>query len=165
MKKLLLALAAVALCTSYAVADEKTVVVTAAGATTYSDPINVSGYIERVEIVRTPAPGSAVVDIDLGTFSGTTLMQSIVNIDAAATNFTPVAVIPRVVGTTVAGVALTAAVSAGPYGEGTNGVATTVLIAPYERIMAGGNLKLKVTALAGTNATVTAVIHYERSPK
>jgi hypothetical protein len=160
MKKLLLALAAVALCTSYAVADEKTVVVTAAGATTYSDPINISGYIERVEIVRTPAPGSAVVDIDLGTFSGTTLMQSIVNIDAAATNFTPVAVIPRVVGTTVAGVALTAATGTA---VGTN--TTTMLTVPYERIMVGGNLKLKVTALAGTNATVTAVIHYERSPK
>jgi hypothetical protein len=160
MKKLLLALAAVALCTSYAVADEKTVVVTAAGATTYSDPINVSGYIERVEIVRTPTSVSDVVDIDLATFSGTTIMQSVVNIDAAATNFTPVAVVPRVVGTTVAGVALTAVTGTA---VGTN--TTTMLTVPYERIMVGGNLKLKVTALAGTNATVTAVIHYERSPK
>ena len=159
MKKLFACAAALVFAFA-AVADEKTVTVTAAGATTYSDPINISGYIERVEVVRTPTAVSDVVDIDLATFSGTTIMQSIVNIDAAATNFTPVAVMPRVVGTTVAGVALTAVTGTA---VGTN--TTTMLTVPYERIMAGGNLKLKVTALGGTNATVTAVIHYERSTK
>ena len=160
MKKLFLTLAAVALCTSYAVADSKTVIVTAAGADTYSDPIDISGYIERVEVVRTPTATSDIVNIDLGTWSGTTLLESIVDINSAATNMTAVIARPRVVGTTVAGVAL-AAVTGTAVGTNT----TTMLTVPYERIMAGGNLRLKVGASAGTNATVTATIYYERTAK
>ena len=165
MKKLITLAAVAALCAFSAVADSKTVVVTAAGADTYSDPINVSGYIDRVEVVRTVDTSSDIVNIDLGTWSGTTLLQSIVDINSAATNMTAVVARPRVVGTAVDGTALTAANTSVETGTGTNAVASTILSAPYERIMAGGNLKLKVSASGGTNATVTATIYYERTAK
>ena len=165
MKKLITFAAVAALCAFSAVADTKTVVVTAAGADTYSAPIDVSGYIDRVEVVRTVDTSSDIVNIDLGTWSGTTLLQSIVDINSAATNMTAVVARPRVFGTTVGGVDLAAVTAGGPWGAGTNVVATTVLVAPYERIMAGGNLKLKVSASGGTNATVTATIYYERTAK
>ena len=158
MKKLLLALAAVAICTSYAVADSKTVTVTATGAAAYSDQIPVSGYIERVELVK--STDNDVVDIDLGTFDGTTLLESVVDINALATATDTVVLRPRVVGTGLSGTAL-AAVTGTAVGTNT----TQMLTVPYERIMAGGNLKLKVTAAAGTNATVKATIYYERTDK
>ena len=163
MKRLLIFAAAVALFASFAAADSATVEVTAAGAATYSDAINISGYIERVELVK--SADNDVVDIDLATFSGTTILESIVNIDALATATDTVVIRPRVVGTGLSGSALAAVVTSGPYGEGTNGVATTALTVPYERIMAGGNVKLKVTAAAGTNATVKATIYYQRTAK
>lgn len=163
MKRIITIVAVLALCAFSAVADSKTVTVSATGAAAYSDAIDVSGYIERVEIVK--SGDTDVVDIDLGTFSGTTLLESIVDINALATATDTVVIRPRVVGTGLSGIALAAVVSAGPYGAGTNGVATTVLVAPYERIMAGGNLKLKVGASGGTNATVTATIYFERTAK
>jgi hypothetical protein len=48
-------------------------------------------------------------------------------------------------------------------GTGTN--VTQSLVAPYERLMIGGDLKLKVGSAAGTNATVTAKIFYQPLPK
>lgn len=158
MKKLLTFAAAVALFASFAVADSATVEVTAAGAATYSDAINISGYIERVELVK--STDNDVVDIDVATFSGTTILESIVNIDALATATDTVVIRPRVVGTGLSGTAL-AAVTGTAVGTNT----TQMLTVPYERIMAGGNIKLKVTAAAGTNATVKATIYYERTAK
>jgi hypothetical protein len=158
MKKLLTFAAAVALFASFAVADSATVEVTAAGAATYSDAINISGYIERVELVK--STDNDVVDIDVATFSGTTILESIVDINALSTSTDTVVIRPRVVGTGLSGSALAAVVTSGPYG-----VATTALSVPYERIMAGGNVKLKVTAAAGTNATVKATIYYQRTAK
>ena len=158
MKKLLTFAAAVALFASFAVADSETVEVTAAGAATYSDAINISGYIERVELVK--STDNNVVDIDVATFDGTTILESIVNIDALATATDTVVIRPRVVGTGLSGTAL-AAVTGTAVGTNT----TTMLTVPYERIMAGGNVKLKVTAAAGTNATVKATIYYQRTAK
>lgn len=158
MKRLLIFAAAVALFASFAVADSATVEVTAAGAATYSDAINISGYIERVELVK--STDNDVVDIDVATFDGTTILESIVNIDALATSTDTVVIRPRVVGTGLSGTAL-AAVTGTAVGTNT----TQMLTVPYERIMAGGNVKLKVTAAAGTNATVKATIYYERTAK
>ena len=158
MKKLLTFAAAVSLFASFAVADSATVEVTAAGAATYSDAINISGYIERVELVK--STDNDVVDIDVATFDGTTILESIVNIDALATATDTVVIRPRVVGTGLSGTAL-AAVTGTAVGTNT----TTMLTVPYERIMAGGNVKLKVTAAAGTNATVKATIYYQRTAK
>jgi hypothetical protein len=158
MKRLLIFAAAVALFASFAVADSATVEVTAAGAATYSDAINISGYIERVELVK--STDNDVVDIDVATFDGTTILESIVNIDALATATDTVVIRPRVVGTGLSGTAL-AAVTGTAVGTNT----TQMLTVPYERIMAGGNIKLKVTAAAGTNATVKATIYYQRTAK
>ena len=158
MKRLLIFAAAVALFASFAVADSATVEVTAAGAATYSDAINISGYIERVELVK--STDNDVVDIDVATFDGTTILESIVNIDALATSTDTVVIRPRVVGTGLSGTAL-AAVTGTAVGTNT----TQMLTVPYERIMAGGNIKLKVTAAAGTNATVKATIYYQRTAK
>ena len=158
MKRLLVFAAAVALFASFAVADSATVEVTAAGAATYSDAINISGYIERVELVK--STDNNVVDIDVATFDGTTILESIVNIDALATSTDTVVIRPRVVGTGLSGSAL-AAVTGTAVGTNT----TQMLTVPYERIMAGGNIKLKVTAAAGTNATVKATIYYQRTAK
>ena len=158
MKRLLIFAAAVALFASFAAADSATVEVTAAGAATYSDAIDISGYIERVELVK--STDNDVVDIDLATFSGTTILESIVNIDALATATDTVVIRPRVVGTGLSGTAL-AAVTGTAVGTNT----TQMLTVPYERIMAGGNIKLKVTAAAGTNATVKATIYYQRTAK
>lgn len=158
MKRLLIFAAAVALFASFAVADSATVEVTAAGAATYSDAINISGYIERVELVK--STDNDVVDIDVATFDGTTILESIVNIDALATSTDTVVIRPRVVGTGLSGTAL-AAVTGTAVGTNT----TQMLTVPYERIMAGGNVKLKVTAAAGTNATVKATIYYQRTAK
>jgi hypothetical protein len=158
MKRLLICAAAVALFASFAVADSATVEVTAAGAATYSDAINISGYIERVELVK--SSDNDVVDIDVATFSGTTILESIVDINALATATDTVVIRPRVVGTGLSGTAL-AAVTGTAVGTNT----TQMLTVPYERIMAGGNVKLKVTAAAGTNATVKATIYYERTAK
>jgi hypothetical protein len=128
MKKLLTFAAAVALFASFAVADSATVEVTAAGAATYSDAINISGYIERVELVK--STDNEVVDIDVATFDGTTIMESIVDINALAAGTDTVVIRPRVVGTGLSGSALAAVVTSGPYGAGTNGVATTALSVP-----------------------------------
>jgi hypothetical protein len=165
MKKLL-ALAAVCLIATAAICDTVTVTLSAAGASAYSDPINISGYLDRVEVYRTGDPTSDVIDIDLATFIGTTAVETYVDLNAVATNAAPTVIRPRVLPTTAAGVALTAATAiVSTTDASTNAVATTVLVGAYEKPLVGGNTKLKITALAGTNATVTATLYYERLAK
>lgn len=142
-------------CMAYA--DTATVVVSAAGADAYSDAINISGYLDRVELVK--SADIEVVDIDIATFSGTTAVETYVNIDALATATDQVVIRPRVYATDASGTALAASVIAGTNAPG------TVLSIPYEKPLVGGNLKLKVGASAGTNATVTATFYYERLPR
>lgn len=156
MKKLVTLLALVAglfACVANAAFVETTV--TASGAAAYSDQIPASGYLDRIEIIK--SGDNDVVDIDVATFSGTTIVDGLVDINALATATDTVVIRPRRVGTGVSGTALAGALGAN---AGTN--VTQVLVAPYERPMVGGNLKLKVTAGAGTNATVTARFYFER---
>ena len=164
MKKLL-TFAAVCLIATAAVCDTVTVTLSATGADAYSDPINISGYLDRVEVYRSPDASSDVVGIDLATFIGTTAVETYVDLNSVATNAAATVIRPRVLPTTSAGVALTAVVTAGPYGAGTNGVGTTVLAGVYEKPLVGGNTKLKISAGAGTNATVTATLYFERLAK
>jgi hypothetical protein len=161
MKRLLI-LTACALAVSGAFADSVTVTVSATGAAAFSSPILASGYLDRVEIVK--SGDNDVVGIDLATFEGTTALQTFVDINALATATDTVVIRPRAVGTGASGTAFTAA-GAIVAGASTNAVAGTVLVAPYERYMIGGNLKLKVSAGDGTNATVKAIIYYDRTPK
>jgi hypothetical protein len=160
MKKLFILAAACAFA-FVAISDTVTVTVSAAGAAAYSDPINISGYLDRVELVK--SSDNDVVDIDLATWSGTTAVDTYVNIDALATATDVVVIRPRVLGTGASGTTLTAATDiVSTTDDSTNAVTTTILAAPYERPLVGGNIKLKVGASAGTNATVTATLYYER---
>ena len=160
MKRIMLTLAA-AMLTICAVADTRTVTVSATGADAFSEQINASGWLDRVEIVK--STDNDVVNIDLATWTGTTAVDTYVDINALATATDVVVIRPRVIGTGASGTALAAAglLVAG----GVTNVSGTVLVAPYERPMIGGNLKLKVGASAGTNATITATIFYEPTKK
>jgi hypothetical protein len=157
MKKLLTFAAAVALFASFAVADSVTVTVTGTNAITYSDAINASGWLDRVEIVKSGDTGTC--DIVLGTYSGATSLEKFVNISALAEGTDTVVLRPRAVGTVLtSGTAITAVTGTA---VGTN--TTTMLVAPYERFMIGGNTKLAVTST--TNAVITATLYYERLAK
>jgi len=162
MKKLLVC-AAVGFLALAAVADTATVTVTATGAAAFSAPINASGYLDRIEIVK--SDDNDVVDITLGTYSGTTAVEKYVDISALATATDVVVVRPRVLRTSAAGAVMTGASSGVEVGTGTNAVATTVLVGAYEKPLIGGNMKLRVGAAAGTNATVTATLYYQRLPR
>jgi len=153
MKRLIL-IAAVCVCAFAAFADSVTVTVTCPtnGTTTYSSAINASGWVDRIEIVK--SLDAAGANIDIATFSGTTAMNSFVDINALASATDTVVIRPRVLGTGLSGTAL-AAVTGTAVGTNT----TTMLVAQYERMMIGGNTLLSVS---GTNATVTATIYYER---
>jgi hypothetical protein len=164
MKKLL-AFAAVCLIATAAVCDTVTVTLSATGADAYSDPINISGYLDRVEVYRSPDASSDVVGIDLATFIGTTAVETYVDMNSVATNAAATVIRPRVMATTSAGVVRTADTTSSIWGAGTNAVATTVLVGMYEKPLVGGNTKLKITALGGTNATVTATLYFERLAK
>jgi len=161
MKKSILILAAVLAC-SGAFADSVTARVVCNNSNTVamlSEPINASGWLDRVEIVKSSDDDTC--DIILATYSGTTALEKFVNIDDLATSTDTVVLRPRVVGTLLT--AATALTAAGTVyvGEITNAVAGTVLMAPYERMMIGGNLKLSVACVTNKIATVTATIYYE----
>jgi len=165
MKKILM-IALFAALVGVAKADSRPVIVTVngglAGASAYSDQIPISGWLDRVEIIK--SDDNDVVDIDLATFSGTTLVESFVDLNAVPTATDKIVLRPRVTGTDIAGNALAASglIVAGEITNVVNGVVATL---PYERMMLGGNLKLKVTAGAGTNATVQATIFFEPTKK
>lgn len=154
----LLAACALTLAPQPAMADTATVTVTAAGAATYSAAIPASGWLDRIELVK--SSDNDVVDVVVATYSGTTALTTFASISAMATSSDTAVIVPRKVATTSAGVAMTAVTSADTRTT-TNNVCTTILAVPYERYMIGGNVKLKVGASAGTNATVTATIYYE----
>jgi len=142
-------------------ADSVTVTLTRTGAVgataAYSEPINISGYLERVEF--NSASDGATNTFTLATYKGTTAQQKFVEFSTASTGTQYKVVSPRVVGTTIAGVALDAVAT------GTN-QATQVLSVPYERMMIGGNVKLALSpALTNTTTTVEAVLYYERAKK
>ena len=139
-------------------ADTRTVALTVTNgqAITYSDAIPASGILDKIEISQT----STGALITVATYSGTTALETLATV-AAGTTQTKV-IIPRRVGTTTAGVSLTAAVQTGSDAV-TNNVGT-VLCAPYEAPVIGGNAKLAVTAhaSAGTSTnTVTATLYFK----
>jgi hypothetical protein len=150
MKQSILAILA-CICAGAAFADTASVTVTAAGADAYSSAIPASGYIEKVEIVK--SSDNDAVTFVLATYSGTTALDTIVS-DTLATGTDTKVYKPRSVGTGTSGTALAAVVA------GTSTNATQVLTVPYERFLAGGNLKAKIGASAGTNATINVTVYY-----
>jgi hypothetical protein len=135
------------------------------GETSTSAAIPVSGWLDRVEVSQSSTVTSTVT---VATFDGTTAMEKFVYL-ASLTDTTKI-VRPRVVGTGITGTDLAAAAASHVAGTGTNSVVSTVLVAPYERMLIGGNTKIQVVntscngATGGTN-DVKVVIYYERLSK
>jgi len=125
--------------------------------TAYSDPIRASGWLDRVELVRkgtaaaTTNQNTAVV---IATYDGTTALTTYATVTFAAGETTKT-VRPRVIGQTTAGVNLAAATNA-------TGTTAQVLVANYEPMLLGGNLKMAVTT-DGTNDAVRAVLYFDRN--
>lgn len=122
--------------------------------TEISSSIPASGWLDRVEIQVTGSSTSAVTVASYAA-DGTTAIDTFVTLAAATAN---TVVRPRVIGTTTAGVNLAAASTAA-----TN--ATQVLVAHYDRIMIGGDIRLKVVAGSAAENTVKATIYYEPTRK
>ncbi len=124
--------------------------------TTYSDPIRASGLLDRVELVRkgtaaaTTNQNTAVV---IATYDGTTALTTYATVTFAAGELTKT-VRPRVIGQTNAGVNLAAETNVAAS-------ATQILVANYEPLLLGGNMKMKVTTDA-TNDAVRAVMYFSR---
>jgi glycine/serine hydroxymethyltransferase len=159
MKKVMMAaVMSVACVASVARADfyEYTGTVTT-NAAVLSDALPVSGTIDRIEVIQTATRTNAIV---VATYSGSTAVDTFVNL-TALTDTTKV-IRPRFVGTTTAGVALTAAALTD---TGTNLVGTA-LIAPYEKPIVGGNLRVSLTSPAGAgenSSTVTVRFYFDRN--
>ena len=140
-----------------AIADTTVVNVIATGANAISEPIRASGWLDRIEISRADPGGQDVVGVTIATYEGNTAINTFATVAALATNGVTV-IRPRVIGTTTAGVNLAAAT--GATGTGTN--VTQFLTAAYEPMLLGHNMRMAVTASAGTNANVRAVLYYTR---
>jgi hypothetical protein len=159
MKKMIgLFVAAVVGIAVLAQADTRTVALTVTNgqAITYSDPIPASGELDKIEISQT----STGATITVATYSGTTALETFATM-ATGTTQTKLFV-PRRVGTTSAGVSIVAVVGSGS--DALTNLATTVLSAPYEAPVIGGNVKLAVTAHASaatSTNTVTATLYFK----
>jgi hypothetical protein len=136
--------------------QQMTVVVTNTE-TEISSAIPVSGWLDKIEI---QVSGSSTSAVTVATYAsdGTTAIDTLLTLTAATAN---TVVRPRVIGTTTAGVALASASAIG----GTNEYAKTVLVAPYERIMVGGDIRLKVVSGSAAANTVKATVYYEPTRK
>ena len=133
------------------------------GETSTSAAIPVSGWLDRVEVSQSATVTSTVT---VATFDSTTEMDKFVYL-ASLTDTTKV-VRPRVVGTGTTGTDLTYAHQAGL--ANTTNLVGQVLVVPYERMMIGGNTKIKVVntscnASSGGTNDVKVVIYYERLSK
>jgi len=158
MKKVLVMLGVVLLAVNFAMADSVSVTVTVTNgqAATFSDLIPASGWLDRIEVRQDSSATSTIV---VATYDGTTAVETFATL-SGLTDAQKV-VRPRLIGTTTAGVAL-AAVAAGSTAALTNAYASTVLVAPYERPLIGGNLKARVTGTANDGSNpVTVTVFFE----
>ncbi len=134
-----------------------TMVTTNGQAITYSDPIPVSGILEKIEVVQT---AGATATVTIATYSGTTAVDTFASLSSLVGNKV---VRPRIIGTTTAGVNLAAAVQAGS--DTLTNQTGTALIGLYEKPLIGGNVKMAVTdagsSSTGTN-TVKAILYFQR---
>lgn len=153
MKRFLVLLAVLGIAGAAMADSQSMTVVVTNTETEISAAIPVSGWLDRIEIQVT---GSSTSAVTVATYAadGTTAIDTVLTLSAATAN---TVVRPRVIGTTTAGVALTAASAIG----GTNEFAKTILTAPYERIMIGGDVRLKVVAGSAAENTVKATVYYE----
>jgi hypothetical protein len=148
MKKILAVLAVFGLLVFGVYADSVTVSLSVTGgqAIAYSDPIPVSGILEKIEITQT----AVTTNIVIATYSGTTAIDTYVSLSplVGLTKLIRPAFLP----TDNTGTALTASSDA-------NTNSPRVLVIPYREAMIGGNVLLAVDAMVA-DATVTATIYF-----
>lgn len=131
------------------------ITVTNAQAITYSDPLPVSGWLDKIEVV-TDADSTQTVTV--ATYNGTTAVDTYATKAISGASKTATVFRPRLIGTSNAGVAIAGAGTTNEF----NIAATTALVAAYERPMIGGNVKCAVTGTANDgSATVAVTIYYE----
>jgi hypothetical protein len=146
MSKTLTLVIGLCLLVASAMADSYTYTTTCTNnkAIAYSDPLPISGYIERIEVYQSSSVATTTVTVATYDGGGTTALTTFASKACVGNQvFTP-----RVVGSTTAGVTLVAATGSS---SGTN--TTTMLVVPYEKMMIGGNTKVAVT---GGDAPLTA---------
>lgn len=150
MKRFLVLLAVLGIAGAALADSQSMTVVVTNTETEISAAIPVSGWLDRIEIQVT---GSSTSAVTVATYAadGTTALDTVLTLATCTAN---TVVRPRVIGTTTAGVNLAAASTAA-----TN--ATQVLVAQYDRIMLGGDVRLKVVAGSAAENTVKATLYYE----
>lgn len=159
MKKVLIGLMGLLACALAASADTYTFTADLTNGVVETNAVAASGWLDKIEVCQ---EASRTTDVVVATFNS----DNATICDVYCTNASQTAAAqvyrPRVVGSTIAGVAL-AAVTVDSTTI-TNGVAaTTVLSAPYERKMIGGNTQIKISSAGagmGEN-TVKVTIFYE----
>jgi len=160
MKKLIVMFMAVLATVGVSLADSYTwssdTLSTAAQFEVSSD-LPIAGKLDRIIVWNSASACTTVVTV--ANYAGSTAADVIYSNSVA--NATPVTARPRRVGTTSAGVALAAVVGSGS--DALTNLATTVLSAPYEGIMLGGNTKVRVllqdAAATRTNTTSVQFIY------
>ena len=136
-------------------ADTWTYTVDAVQAKSYtSDVIQASGYIERIEFNQ-EADSTCTVVVATYTPDNATAIETFASL--SNNTDTSKTVRPRVVGTGTTGTALTYVAA-----SGTTNVLQQVVV-PYERMMIGGNSRVKITqgAVTGLTNTLKVVVFYE----
>jgi len=121
---------------------------------TFSEPINVSGILDKIEISHS---GTSTSTVTIATYVGTTALETFASL---TTHYGTKVIRPRVLPTDNTGASLAAVV-----GGGATSNVTTVLTVPYSRPTIGGNVKMAVTSSGSGGAdTVTATFYYDKAP-
>lgn len=134
------------------------VTVTNGQAITYTPAVNISGVLDKLEVVQT---SGCTATVTVATFSGTTAIESFASLTALVGNKV---VRPRVLPTDNTGTSLAAAFG----GDAVTNV-TRMITVPYSRPTIGGNVLVAVTPSGasatgtGTN-TVVVTFYYDKNP-
>lgn len=156
MRGLMIGLMAVLALAGMALADSYTYTVAATNGGTYqSDPLPVSGWLDKIEFSQ---DASATCTVTVCSYAGTnaTAVETYMTLSGTAADTDVVKT--RFIGETSAGVAYAGVIS----GTETS-AASTVLVAPYERPMLGGDIRVNVSSVNASDGTdnITVRILYE----
>jgi hypothetical protein len=158
MNKLITTLAVVASFAGLAMADSASVTLRTLAVQSYSDPIPASGWLDRIEISAGTNSHAAMTNV-VAIYDGTNIVMTLHTGTLGATTISQTSR-PRLIGTTTAGVDLV-----GVAGTSSTTSMVTVLTAPYERIMLGGNIRFSILGCGTTNESVTCRVYFEPTKK
>lgn len=149
--------------------------VTNGGGVYTSDVINVSGWLDKIELI-TGTTGTPTQSVTIATYSGATALETFATVSALTSTKV---VRTRVLPTDNTGTALAYAAASASGGSLsvagvetnvtaalTNSLVTTQLVVPYAQPWIGGNVKMLVDPAAGSTVgtnTVTATIYYHKA--